>query len=59
MACRLLNLLAHIIVAIEIEDVRHEVECILVVLDFRVKACQVEPIGEVFFVNLAKVFVSS
>lgn len=59
MPCRLLNLLAHIIVAVKVEDVRHKIECILVVLDFGVEARQVEPIREVFFVNLAKVLVSS
>ena len=59
MPCRLLNLLAHIIIAVKVEDVRHKIECILVVLDFGVEARQVEPIREVFFVNLAKVLVSS
>jgi hypothetical protein len=37
MAGRLLNLLAHIIVAIKVEDVGHEVERILVVLNFGVQ----------------------
>ena len=56
---RLLNLLPHVVVAVEVEDVRYEIECILVVLDFRVEARQVEAVGEVFFVDLAEVLVAS
>jgi hypothetical protein len=56
---RLLNLFTHIIVAVEVEDVCNEIECILVVLDFGVEARQVEAVGEVFFVDLAEVFVAS
>jgi hypothetical protein len=56
---RFLDLFPHIIIAIEVEDVGYEVECILVVLDLRVKAGQIEAIGEVLFVYFAKVFVSS
>lgn len=56
---RLLNLFAHIIVAVKVEDVGYEVQGILVVLDFGVQAREVEAVGEVFFVNLAKVLVSS
>jgi hypothetical protein len=55
---RLLNLFPHIIVAVEVEDVRYEVECVLVVLDFRVQARQVEAVGEVLFVDLAEVLVT-
>jgi hypothetical protein len=59
MSCRLLNLFAHIVVAVEVEHVGYEIECILVVLNFGVQTCEVEAIGEVFFVNLAEVFVPS
>jgi hypothetical protein len=58
MSRRLLDLFPHIIVAVEVEDIRYEVEGILVVLNFRVKAGQVEPVGKVFFVNLAEVLVA-
>lgn len=56
---RLLDLLPHVIIAIEVESVRDEFESILIVLNFRVEARQVEPIGQVVFVYLTEVFVSS
>lgn len=56
---RLLYLFPHIIVAVKVEDVCYEVEGILVVLDFRVKASEVEAVGEIFFVDFAEVFVAS
>jgi hypothetical protein len=56
---RLLNLFPHIVVAVEVEDIRDEVEGILVVLDFGIEARQVEAVGEVFFVDLAEVLVAS
>lgn len=55
---RLLYLFPHVIVAVKVEDVGHEVKRILVVLHFGVEAGKVEPIGQVFFVDLAEVFVS-
>ena len=55
----LFNLFTHIIVAVEVEDVGDEVEGILVVLDVGVEACQVEAVGEVVFVDFAKVFVTA
>jgi len=58
-SCRLFYRLPHIIVAVEVENVRHEVEGILVILNFRVKACQVEPVGKIVFVDFAKILVSS
>lgn len=59
MPCRLFYLFPHVIVAVEVEDVRYEIERILVVLDFSVKTRKIEAIGKVLFVNLAKVFVPS
>lgn len=56
---RALNGLAHIIVAVEVEDIRHQIERILVVLDLGVETSQVEAIRQVIFVDLAKVFVAS
>lgn len=56
---RTLNGLAHIIVAVEVEDIRHQIERILVVLDLGVEAGQVEAIRQVVLVDLAKVFVAS
>lgn len=56
---RFLDLFPHIIIAVEVEDVSYEVERILVVLDLRVKAGQIEAIGQVLFVDFAEVFVPS
>lgn len=56
---RLFYCFPHLIVAVEVEHVRDEVECILVVLDLGVQACEVEPVGEVIFVDFAKVFVAT
>lgn len=55
----LLDRLAHIILAVEVEDISDEIEGILVILDFCVEACEVEAVGEVFFVDLAEVFVAA
>ena len=55
----LFNLFTHIIVAVEVEDVGDEVKGILVVLNVGVEACQVEAVGEVVFVDFAKVFVTA
>lgn len=59
MSCGLFDLLAHVIFAIKVEDVGDKIKGILVVLNFRIKACQVEAVGEVFFVDLAEVFVAT
>ena len=56
---RLLNLLPHLIVAVEVKDVGDEVEGILVVLDIGVEPCKIEAVGEVVFVYLAEVFVAA
>lgn len=58
-AGRLLDGLAHVIVAVEVEDVGDQVERILIVLDFGVQAREVEPICEVLLVDLAEVLVTS
>ena len=59
MSCRLLNLFPHIIVAVEVENVRHEVKSILIVLNLGVQPRKVEAVGKVLFVNLAEVLISS
>ena len=50
---------AHVIFAVEVEDIRHKVEGVLIVLDLGVEASQIETVGQVFFVNLAEVLVAS
>ena|SRR3569833_124762 len=57
-ASRLLYRLAHVIVAVEVEDIRDEVESILIVLDFRVQAGEIEAVGEVVLVDLAEILVA-
>jgi hypothetical protein len=56
---RLLNGLAHLIVAVEVEHVGYQVQGILVVLHLGVEAGQVEAIGQVLLVDLAKVLVAA
>lgn len=59
MAGRLLYGLSHVIVAVEVEDVGDEIEGVLVVLNFRVEASQVEAIGEIVLVDFAEVLVAA
>lgn len=51
--------LPHLVVAVEIKDVRDEVKSILVVLNFRVEAGKVEAIRQVVLVDLAKILVAA
>ena len=52
------DLLAHVVVDFHIEDIGDEIEGMLVVVDVRVKAGEVEAVGEIVFVDLAEVFVA-
>ncbi len=55
----LLDCLAHVIFAVEVKDISHEIEGVLVVLDFCVEACEVEAVGEIFFIDFTEVFVAA
>lgn len=55
---RLLNGLTHLIVALEIEDIGDEVQCVLIVLNLSVETRQVESVGKVVLVNFAEVLVA-
>ena len=55
----LLDLLAHILVDFHVEDIGHEIQSILVVLHFRIEACEVEAVREVVLVNFAEVFIAA
>jgi hypothetical protein len=55
----LFDLLAHVILTIEVEDIRHKIERILVVLDLSVETSKVETVGKVFFVDFTEVFVTT
>ena len=59
MPCRLLDRFTHLIIAVQVENIRNEVERVLVILDFGVEASQVEAIGQVVLINLAEVLVAS
>jgi len=56
---RLLDLLSHVIIAVEVKDVSHKVEGVLIVLDIGVEPGQVEAVSEIVFVDFAKVFIAS
>lgn len=55
----LLDRLPHVVIAIEVENIRHQVEGILVVLNVCIEAGEIEAVGEVVFVYLAEVLVTS
>ena len=59
MTSRLLDLVSHLVVALHVEEIRDHVQCVLVILHFIVEARQVEAVGEVVLVNLAKVFIAA
>lgn len=54
-----LDRLAHVVFAVEIEHIRDQIKGMLVVVDLRVKAGQVESICYVLLVDLAKVFIAA
>ena len=54
-----LNGFAHFIFAVEIEDIVDEVKSMLVVVNFGVEAGEIEAVGEILLVNLAKVFIAA
>ena len=58
MARRFLDLLTHLIIAVEVEYIGDKVESILVVLDVRVEAGEVEAVGQIVFIDLAEVFIA-
>ena len=59
MASRLLNLLPHLVVTVEIEDICDEVKSVLVILDVGVEPREVEAVGKVVLVNFTKVLIAT
>jgi hypothetical protein len=55
----LLDLLAHLVVALDVEHVGDELERVLVVLDLRVEPRQVEAVRQVVLVDVAEVLVAA
>lgn len=58
-ASRLFDLFAHVIIAVQIEDVGDEIQSVLIVLNLGIKTGQVKAIGKIVFVDFAKVLISS
>lgn len=56
---RLLDLVTHIIIAVEVKDISDKIKSVLVVLNVCIESCQVEPVCEVVFIDFAIVFVAS
>lgn len=59
MPCGLLDLLPHIVIAVQVEDISDKVKSVLIVLDVRIETSKVEAIREIVFVDLAEIFVAS
>lgn len=55
---RFLYRFPHIIIAIEVEHICNQIERVLIVLNLGVQAGQIEAVGKVVFIDLAKVLVS-
>jgi len=55
---RLLNRLPHLIVTIQIKNVCHQVQRILVILHLGIQAREVKAIRKVILINFAKVLVT-
>ena len=56
---RLLNLVTHIIITVEVKDVSDKIKSVLVVLNVCIESRQIEPVCEIVFVDFAIVFVAS
>lgn len=59
MSSRLFNLFTHLVLAFELEDIRYEIQGVLVIRNFSVETSKVESIRQVFFIDFAKVFIAS
>ena len=59
MPCRLLNLLSHIIVTVQIKYISDEIESVLIILDIGIEPGKVEAICEIIFIDFAEVFIAS
>jgi len=55
----LLDRLPHVIFAVEVENVRDQVERVLVIMHFGVEASQIKAVRDVLFVDFAKVFIAA
>ena len=56
---RLLYLLSHIIIAIEVENISHQVERVLVVLNIGIQPSKIESVCEIVLIDFAEVFIAA
>ena len=56
---RFLDLLLHIIIAVQVKYVGDKVEGVLIVLDFSIESSEIEPVCEVVFIYFAKILVAT
>jgi hypothetical protein len=56
---RFLDLLPHLIIAVEVENIGNKIERILIVLDFSIQAREIEAVRQVLFVDFAEVLIAS
>lgn len=59
MSSRFFNLFPHLIVAVQVENIRHQIESILVVLHLSVEASEVETVGKIIFIDFAKILITA
>jgi len=56
---RLLNLLPHFIVTVQVEHISDQVECVLIVLNISIESRQVESVRQIILVNFTEVLIAS
>ena len=59
MSCRFLDLLSHFLIAVEVENVSHKIQCVLIILDFGVEIGEVKSICKVFFVDVTEILIAT
>lgn len=57
MSCAFLDLLSHVVFHFHVEDVRDQIECILIVLHFCIESSEIESVRQVILVDFAEVFI--
>lgn len=57
MASGLFDLLPHVVITVEVENVGDEVERILIILDLGVKPSEIEAIGQILLIDVAEVLI--
>ena len=55
----LLDLFAHVIIAVKVENIGYQVQSVLKILNLTIEAREVESIGQVLLVNIAKILIAA